>query len=190
VASATGTGGLRGLDVRQPVGVGKGYLARLGETELEDIETCISWLEEKTWVDPDRTGIYGGSYGGYLATYALTHSEIFEVGIAFAPVTDWRLYDSIYTERYMARPENNPEGYTSSSVLEAADRLRGRLLLIHGTMDDNVHMQNTLKLADALQRSGKQFELMLYPSARHGIKDPAQIQHHYSLMTRFLLENL
>ncbi len=163
---------------------------RLGAVELADIESCLQWLKQKPWIDPDRIGIYGSSYGGYLSAYALTHSHTFRAGIAFAPVTDWRLYDSVYTERYMGRPQNNVSGYDTSSVLEAADRLDGELLLIHGTMDDNVHLQNTLQLVDALQRAGKSFELMLYPTARHGIRDPAQTHHLYRLMTRFLRENL
>jgi len=163
---------------------------RMGHLELEDLESCLSWLKAKPWVDPERIGVYGGSYGGFMAAFALTHSKSFKAGIAFAPVTDWHLYDTIYTERYMRRPQNNPEGYESTSVIKAADRLHGRLLLAHGTMDDNVHLQNTVKLANALQLAGKSFDLMLYPTARHGVRDDAQIYHWYELMTRFLLTNL
>lgn len=163
---------------------------RLGEIELRDIEDGLIWLRRQPWVDGERIGIWGGSYGGFMAAYALTHSEVFRVGIAWAPVTDWHLYDSIYTERFMRTPQNNPAGYEATSVLEAANRLSGKLLLAHGTMDDNVHVQNTIKLAHALQLAGKDFDLMLYPTARHGIDDPQQQFHWYRLMTNFLRENL
>ena len=158
--------------------------------ELADLETCLSWLKQKPWVDSSRIAVYGGSYGGFMASFALTHSKSFKAGIAFAPVTDWRLYDSIYTERYMRQPQNNQEGYDSTSVIEAAEQLHGELLLIHGTMDDNVHLQNTVQLANALQQAGKSFELMLYPNSRHGVRDKSQIFHLYSLITRFLTEKL
>ena len=163
---------------------------KMGVIELEDLESCLSWLKQKPWIDATRVAIHGGSYGGFMASFALTHSQSFKLGIAFAPVTDWRLYDSIYTERYMGLPENNTEGYSATSVVEAADRLHGKLLLIHGTMDDNVHLQNTIQLANGLQQAGEAFELMLYPNSRHGVRDQAQIFHLYNLKTRFLLENL
>lgn len=163
---------------------------QMGVVELADLETCLSWLKKRPWVDSSRIAVYGGSYGGFMASFALTHSKSFKAGIAFAPVTDWRLYDSIYTERYMRRPQNNQEGYDSTSVVEAADQLHGELLLIHGTMDDNVHLQNTLQLANALQQAGKSFELMLYPNSRHGVRDKSQLFHLYSLITRFLMEKL
>ena len=105
-------------------------------------------------------------------------------------MTDWRLYDTIYTERYMGRPENNPEGYEKSSLLKRAAQLHGKLLLIHGTMDDNVHMQNSIQLIYELQRAGKQFDFMLYPKARHGVEDPHQLYHLRTLMTDFILEHL
>jgi dipeptidyl-peptidase 4 len=120
----------------------------------------------------------------------MTRSTLFRVGISGAPVTDWRLYDTIYTERYMGRPQANPEGYRGSSVVESAEGLHGRLLLIHGTMDDNVHLQNTLQLAEALQRAGKQFDLMLYPGSRHGVVDRRRLYHLRTLMTRFILDEL
>jgi dipeptidyl-peptidase-4 len=163
---------------------------RMGELELADLESCLAWLKGQAWVDASRIGVYGGSYGGFMASFALTHSKSFKAGIAFAPVTDWRLYDSIYTERYMGRPQDNAEGYDATSVIEAADRLHGALLLIHGTMDDNVHLQNTIQLANALQQAGKDFQLMLYPNSRHGIRDKRQIYHLHRSMTRFLKENL
>ncbi len=162
----------------------------MGQHELEDIEDGLTWLKSQPWIDAGRIGIWGWSYGGYMTSYALTHSKSFKLGIAGAPVTDWANYDTIYTERYMGLPTNNPDGYKSSSVITAAANLHGRLLLLHGTTDDNVHLTNTLQFAHALQKAGKQFELMLYPKSRHGVTDPQQVRHMRELMTRFILENL
>ena len=125
-----------------------------------------------------------------MTSYAMTHSKSFKMGIAGGSVTDWALYDSIYTERYMLTPQNNREGYERSSVLKAAKDLSGRLLLIHGAMDDNVHMQNTTKFAYELQKAGKQFDLMLYPTQRHGVTNPSQVNHMYTMMTDYVLCNL
>jgi dipeptidyl aminopeptidase/acylaminoacyl peptidase len=112
----------------------------------------------------------GHSYGGFMTAFCLTHSKLFSAGIAGAPVTDWRLYDTIYTERYMETPQENPEGYEATSVVGAAKDLHGELLLLHGMIDDNVHVQNTIRLVDALQREGKtNFEMFVYPGYRHGI---------------------
>ena len=117
----------------------------------------------------------GHSYGGYITSYAMTHSDLFAAGIAGAPVTDWRDYDSIYTERYMGLPQDNPEGYNVSSVVRAAGKLHGKLLILHGAIDDNVSLRNTMRFVEALQDANKDFELMIYPSSRHGIFGP-----HYS----------
>ena len=138
----------------------------------------------------ERIGIHGWSYGGFLTSYALTHSASFVMGIAGGTVSDWRDYDTIYTERFLQTPENNPEGYRASSPRFFADRLAGRLLLIHGTVDDNVHLQNTLQLAYELQRAGKEFDLMLYPRSRHSVTDPQLVYHMRSMMFRFVLERL
>lgn len=163
---------------------------RLGETELRDIEDGLDWLLQKGLADPARIGIWGWSYGGYMAAYALTHSTRFRLGIAGAPVTDWRNYDTVYTERYMATPQDNADGYRRSSVVQAAADLHGELLLVHGTLDENVHLANTLQLAYALQEAGKQFRLMLYPRNRHGVSDPDQRRHLYLMMSEFLLQRL
>jgi dipeptidyl-peptidase-4 len=125
-----------------------------------------------------------------MTAYALTHSNIYKVGIAGGTVADWRLYDSIYTERYMMLPENNREGYDKTSILKAAKNLQGRLMLIHGGIDDNVHVQNTTQLVYELQKADKQFDLMIYPTARHGVTNPAQVKHWYSMMTDYLMRNL
>ncbi len=142
---------------------------QLGVQELKDIEEAITWLKSKPYVDGERIGMSGHSYGGFMTAYALTHSDAFAGGIAGAPVTDWRLYDTIYTERYMDTPQNNPDGYEGSSVVGAAENLKGRLLIIHGVIDDNVHIQNTLQLAHALQEADRDFQIMVYPQSRHGI---------------------
>jgi len=127
-------------------------------------------LEEFPQLDRDRIGCWGWSFGGTLAAYALTHSTLFKAAVAVAPVTDWHLYDSIYTERYLGTPRQNPEGYRSSSILESASELNGRLLVAHGTDDDNVHLQNSLQLAGVLISAGKAFDLQLYPAKTHAIE--------------------
>jgi dipeptidyl-peptidase-4 len=162
----------------------------LGTPELADVVAGVEWLKSQPWVDSERIGIWGWSYGGYMAAFAMTHSDLFKAGIAGAPVTDWKNYDAIYTERYMRLPSDNPEGYARSSVLGAAPNLHGRLLLVHGATDDNVHLANTLQLADALQEAGKPFELMIYPQSRHAINDEEKQLHLRRLMTEFLLRNL
>ena len=174
----------KGLESTWPV------YRNFGELELQDIEDGLAWLKTQRYVDGSRIGIWGWSYGGYMTSYALTHSQSFKVGIAGGSVTDWRDYDSIYTERYMGTPQNNPEGYKKSSPVHAAKNLHGKLLLIHGAIDDNVHMQNTLQFVYELQKAGKQFELMLYPKQRHGVTDPLLLKHMRQMMTDFILKNL
>ena len=161
-----------------------------GELELRDIEDGLAWLKKQPYVDGSRIGIWGWSFGGFMTCYALTHSTSFKIGIAGGSVTDWRDYDSIYTERYMGTPQNNPEGYKKTAPVGAAKDLHGKLLLLHGTIDDNVHMQNTIQFAYELQKAGKQFQLMVYPKSRHGVVDPALLKHMRSLMTDFIVANL
>lgn len=163
---------------------------RMYELELRDIEDGLNYLKSLSYVDSNRIGIHGWSYGGSMTAFALTHSKSFKIGIAGGTVTDEHLYDSIYTERYMLMPQNNRAGYESSSVVKAAKNLSGKLLLIHGAMDDNVHMQNTTQLVYELQKYDKQFELMIYPTARHGVTNPNQVKHWYTMMTEFILRNL
>ncbi|OWK44340.1 S9 family peptidase [Fimbriiglobus ruber] len=154
----------------------------LGVQELKDLEEAVDWICKNSWADSSRVGISGHSYGGYISAYALTHSKKFAAAIAGAPVTDWRLYDSIYTERYMGLPKDNKEGYDKSSVVKAAANLHGKLLIVHGLIDDNVHFQNSAQLIDALERAGKDFEVMIYPRYRHGIVDP----HYPRLQVKFI----
>jgi dipeptidyl-peptidase-4 len=161
-----------------------------GETELRDVEDGVSWLRAQPWVDASRIGIYGWSFGGYMVSYALTHSRSFAMGIAGGPVTDWRHYDSVYTERYMDLPSRNPEGYRRSAPRLAAADLHGRLLIVHGMLDDNVHPQNTTRFAYELQKAQQPFRLMLYPRSRHGVVDPALVQHLNALKLGFVEETL
>jgi dipeptidyl aminopeptidase/acylaminoacyl peptidase len=151
---------------------------QLGVQELKDIETAIKWLTSHPYIDANRVGMSGHSYGGFMTAFALTHSKLFAAGIAGAPVTDWRNYDTIYTERYMNTPQENPKGYDATSVVKAAGNLHGKLLLIHGLMDDNVHLQNTAQFIQALQQADKDFEVMIYPRSRHGI-----FSRHYQRLT-------
>jgi dipeptidyl-peptidase-4 len=161
-----------------------------GELELRDLEDGIAWLKSQPYVDGSRIGIWGWSYGGFMTSYALTHSQSFKMGIAGGTVSDWRNYDSIYTERYMQTPQNNPEGYWKSSPVHYAKDLHGKLLLIHGAIDDNVHVLNTMQFVYELQKAGKQFQLMLYPKSRHGVTDPLLVKHLRQMMTDFVLANL
>jgi dipeptidyl-peptidase-4 len=159
---------------------GSGHNGRLGQNEMyrnlgyweiKDYSHCVQWLIAHRQADLSKIMITGFSYGGYVTSYALTYgAEVFTHGIAGGSVTDWRLYDVIYTERYMDTPANNPEGYKTSSVVNHADRLEGKLLLTHGLRDENVHAQNTFQLASAFEDLGKEFELLIYPESRHGYR--------------------
>lgn len=160
----SGVFGKKGLD----------YLYRsLGKWEISDYSDAVKWLSTRPWVDETRMGITGGSYGGYTTCMAMTRGAGYWThGIADYPVTDWRLYDDVYTERYMDTPQDNPEGYRDGSVLSWAANFKGKLLLRHGDMDDNVHMQNSIWLVTTLQDMNKPFELMIYPGERHGWGGP------------------
>jgi dipeptidyl-peptidase-4 len=159
---------------------------RLGELELEDLEDGVAWLRQQPYVDTSRIVLHGWSYGGFMTAYALTHSTSWAAGIVGAPVTDWRNYDTVYTERYMKTPQNNPDGYRRTAPRFAADRLSGRLLLVHGSIDDNVHRQNSEQFIYELQRAGKAFELMVYPRTRHGITDARLNKHFRQTMLDFI----
>lgn len=143
---------------------------QLGVQELKDLEDAVDHVCAQFGGDPARVAISGWSYGGFMAAYALTHSTKFALGLAGAGVYDWRLYDTVYTERYMRTPQENKAGYDATSVIKSAKNLHGHLVLLHGTMDDNVHEQNTMQLVWELQKAGVQdFELMVYPRSRHGL---------------------
>ncbi len=155
---------------------------QMGVQELKDLEEAVDWIATKPWADATRVGISGHSYGGFITAYALTNSKKFSAGISGAPPTDWRLYDTIYTERYMGLPSENKDGYDKTSVVKAAGNLHGKLLLLHGLIDDNVHVQNTMQLVEALQKANKPFEMMIYPPSRHGIGG----DHYYHLQMDFI----
>lgn len=182
------------VNVRSASRRGQRYIGacykQLGVSELQDLEDAVAWLTQNPWADAKRVGISGWSYGGTMAAYALTHSKAFSLGIAGAGVYDWRMYDTIYTERYMSTPQLNPEGYERASVIAGAKDLEGHLVLLHGTLDDNVHMQNTIQLVYALQQAGKDFELMLYPESRHGVGGGEQRWHMRRLEWRAIREHL
>ncbi|HHI80512.1 MAG TPA: S9 family peptidase, partial [Planctomycetes bacterium] len=166
----------------------KACYKQLGVQELRDLEDAIDWMAKNiAWVDPSRIGISGGSYGGFMAAFALTHSDKFKCGVASSGVYDWKLYDTIYTERFMQTPQHNPEGFQRASVVAAAKNLKGMLLIVHGVRDDNVHFQNAIQFVNALQRAGKQnFVFMPYASARHGIGS----RHLARLRADFIKKNL
>jgi len=163
----SGEFGRRGLD----------YVYRsLGKWEISDYSDAVRWLRKQSWVDSTRMGITGGSYGGYVTCLALTRgADFWTHGIADYSVTDWRLYDNVYTEKYMDTPVDNPDGYRDGSVITWAEHLRGKLLIRHGDLDDNVHFQNVIWLVSALQDLNRPFEMMIYPGGRHGWGGPKRV---------------
>ncbi|MDA9588498.1 S9 family peptidase [Flavobacteriaceae bacterium] len=166
------------------------YLNLVKYETLDQIAAAKS-LGALPYVDADRIGIWGWSFGGHMATHCLlTGNEVFSLAIAVAPVTNWRFYDTIYTERFMRTPQENPEGYDLNSPLNYADQLKGKYLIIHGSGDDNVHVQNTMRMVDELIQADKQFEWMVYPDKNHGIYGGNTRKHLYTKMTNFILENL
>ena len=156
-----------------------------GPVEVADLTAGVRWFKAQPWVDAERVGIWGWSGGGTTTLLMLTRSQEFKAGIAVAPATDRRLYDTKYTEAYMRTPEENPEGYAETSLVARANDLTGRLLIVHGTYDDNVHPQNTLRFVDALVEAGKSFDMMVYPMRKHGIEDRPARRHLYRLMVDF-----
>ena len=161
-----------------------------GPVELNDLLDGVAWLKAQSFVDPDRVGIWGWSGGGTMTLQSMTSSDEFAAGAAVAPVTDWHYYDTIYTERYMKRPQDNEEGYESTSHAKRAADLQGRLLLVHGTYDDNVHPQNSWAFSDELIEAGITFDMMIYPMRKHGISDDAAQHHVYKSMFEFWQRNL
>lgn len=182
------------VDNRGTPGRGRDFMAAIrhqfGALELKDQQTSLDQLlAQYPALDKDRVCIWGWSNGGSMTMYSLLHSPTYHCGIAGAPVTDWRLYDSIYTERYLGLPKENAKAYNDSAMPSAAADLNATLLLIHGTSDDNVHVQNSIQMINALINSKKQFRLMLYPGKTHGVTGDARI-HLYRMMQEFFEENL
>jgi dipeptidyl-peptidase-4 len=186
IACIDGRGtGLKGRDFKKMTQL------ELGKYEVEDQIEAARKLSELPFIDETRTGIWGWSYGGFMSSNCiLKGNEVFEMAIAVAPVTSWRFYDTIYTERYMQTPQENPGGYDDNSPIHFADQLRGKFLLVHGSADDNVHVQNTMRMIEALVQANKPFEWAIYPDKNHGIYGGNTRLHLYTKMTRFVLENL
>ncbi|WP_179343718.1 S9 family peptidase [Winogradskyella ursingii] len=163
----------------------------LGKYEVEDQIEAAKKLGDRPYIDEDRIGIWGWSYGGFMSSNALFKgNDTFKMAIAVAPVTSWRFYDTIYTERYMTTPQENPSGYDENSPINHVDKLEGDFLLIHGSGDDNVHLQNTMRMVEALIQADKQFEWMIYPDKNHGIYGGNTRLHLYKKMTNFIHETL
>ncbi|MGH7657385.1 MAG: prolyl oligopeptidase family serine peptidase, partial [Gemmatimonadales bacterium] len=186
VASVDNRGtGMRGRDWRKII------YGRLGVIETKDQAGAARAIAQWPWVDSTRIGIWGWSYGGFMSLNTLFQApDVYSTAISVAPVTHWKYYDNIYTERYNALPQSNAAGYDAGSPLSYADSLRGDLLVIHGSGDDNVHFQNTEALLNALIKAGKQFQFMEYPNRTHGISGGNTQEHLYNLMNRFLDEHL
>jgi dipeptidyl-peptidase-4 len=163
----------------------------LGVRESQDQIDVAKWVGTQSWGDATRIGIWGWSYGGYLTSLTAERGgPVFKMAIAVAPVTDWRLYDSIYTERYMWTPEDNGAGYDSSSVQRHVGGLTARLLLVHGTGDDNVHPQNSIQYAADLEAAGKPFYMILYPNRTHAISGGNSQAHLFESLTQFVRDQL
>jgi len=183
------------VDNRGSWGRGHGWestiLKETGKRELADQLAGVRYLKGLPYIDGSRIGIWGWSYGGYMTLYSLTNApDVWKCGVAGAPVTHWKFYDTIYTERYMRTPQENPKGYEVSAPLSKAGNLKAKLLLIHGTVDDNVHMQNTVAFVDALVKAGKQYDLKVGPGQKHGFRGRQAVDFRNSAIAKFFEENL
>ncbi|WP_296377982.1 S9 family peptidase [Winogradskyella sp.] len=186
VACVDGRGtGLKGAEFK------KVTQNELGKYEVEDQIEAAKKLGALPYIDETRMGIWGWSYGGFMSSNALFKgNDVFKMAIAVAPVTSWRFYDTIYTERYMTTPQENPNGYDENSPINHVDKLKGDFLLIHGSGDDNVHLQNTMRMVEALIQANKQFDWMIYPDKNHGIYGGNTRLHLYTKMTNFIHKTL
>lgn len=164
---------------------------QLGKYESDDMVETARYLALQPYVDGQNIGIWGWSYGGYMVALTMAKGgELFKAGIAVAPVTNWRFYDTAYTERYMRVPDENPDGYDENSPITHAHKVKGRMLIVHGTADDNVHVQNTMEYIEALVQAGVQFDLALYTNRNHSIRGGNTTMHLYTLKTNFLKREL
>jgi dipeptidyl-peptidase-4 len=186
VACVDGRGtGMRGEEFK------KCTYMELGKYETEDQIEAAKYFGSLDFIDKERIGIFGWSYGGYMSTLCITKgADYFKTAIAVAPVTTWRYYDNVYTERFMRTPQENPKGYDDNSPINHVDKLKGNYLLIHGTADDNVHVQNAVDLTTALIKANKQFEQFFYPNKNHSIYGGNTRYHLYTLMTDFIFRKL
>ena len=177
--------GHRGRDFRHVT------YGQLGKYETEDMIAAASWLGQQPWVDASRIGIWGWSYGGYMSSLCITKgADVFKAAVAVAPVTNWRYYDTIYTERYMGLPKDNGDGYDDNSPINHVAKLKGAYLLVHGTADDNVHYQNAAEMVNSLVRANKPFEQFAYPDKNHGIYGGTTRLHLFEMLTDWFQENL
>lgn len=186
IVCADGTGtGFRGEEFKK-----KTYL-QLGKYESEDQMLVARYMAKQKYVDKNRIGIWGWSYGGFMSsTCMFKGGDLFKAGIAVAPVSNWRYYDNIYTERYMRTPSENQSGYDENAPEKMVKGLTGKFLLVHGTADDNVHFQNAVMLTDELIKADKEFDNAYYPNKHHGISGGNTRYHLYNKMTNFILQNL
>jgi dipeptidyl-peptidase-4 len=186
IACVDGRGtGFKGRDFKKST-----YL-NLVKFETEDQIAAAKKLSELDYIDETRTGIWGWSFGGHMSTNALLKgNDVFEMAIAVAPVTSWRFYDTIYTERFLRTPEENPGGYDNESPFNYPELLKGKYLLVHGSGDDNVHVQNSMRMIEALIQANKPFDWAIYPDRNHGIYGGNTRLHLYSKMTEFIKTNL
>ncbi|MCZ0943530.1 MAG: alpha/beta fold hydrolase, partial [Gammaproteobacteria bacterium] len=187
--------GVLELDNRGSANRGRRFEApihrRLGQAEVCDQALGVEFAANLPWVDAGRIGVFGHSYGGYMALMCLAQvPQRFRAGVAVAPVTDWRLYDTHYTERYLGHPKDNAEGYEASSVLTHIDGIQGKLLLMHGMSDDNVVFTHSMRLMTALQEANIPFELMTYPGAKHSMQQKAVAIHRFNLILDFFERHL
>ncbi len=162
----------------------------MGAQAVKDQLSAVRYIEHLSWVDYNRIGIWGWSFGGYLTSLLMTKTTAYKMGIAVAPVTNWRFYDDIYTERFLQTPQENPNGYDDNSPLTFAKNLNGKFMLVQGGADDNVHLQNTMDFINALVKANKQFDLMIYPNRSHGITGDGARLNLYTKMSSFILNNL
>lgn len=180
----------RGSDCRGTAWRNETYM-NLGVKEAEDLIAAAQYIGQRDEIDSSRMAILGWSYGGYQTLFTMSQpNHPFKAGVAIAPVTDWRLYDSAYTERYMRRPQVNERGYTQAALLPRAKDLTGKMLIIHGTADDNVHAQHTYQYIDALVRADKQFEMQIYPDDNHHLRKGNNAAHMHQRILNFLQQNL
>jgi dipeptidyl-peptidase-4 len=186
IACVDGRGtGARGSEFEKQI------YGKMGKLELNDQIEAVKYLSTLNFIDKDRIGIWGWSFGGYMSSLCITvGADYFKFAIAVAPVTSFRYYDNIYTERYLGLPKDNPDGYDDYAPLIYADKLKGKFLIVHGAADDNVHYQNTMDFVSELVKTNKQFEMQIYPNKNHNISGGTTRYHLFKRMTEFILNNL